>query len=365
MLAKGPVGLALPGAVVFLFLLWTRQLRRLFRPALGWGLLVFLLVSAPWYGWVGAETRGEFLRGFFLKHNVGRFSETMENHSGPIFYYLLVLLVGFAPWSILFALTGWHSRQYRGDARYRFLFCWIGVYLVFFSISRTKLPNYILPIYPPLALLTAHFLDRWRRGKITLPAWGMPASLACLVLTGVLTTAGLLIAGGVIGESLTRGRHLSGVEVWAFVGIVPIAGALVGWWYWRKKNPGSILIALSLTAIGWVGLLLGGGPETINRHKAPQGLGEALLADAPAGDIHVGCYHYFQPSLVFYARHRIEPLLQEDNVIDWLRYPVATYVVLPASVWDRLRPDIPGSPRELTRRHDLYRGIDVVLVANR
>jgi 4-amino-4-deoxy-L-arabinose transferase-like glycosyltransferase len=365
MLAKGPVGIVLPGMVISLYLLWARQLRRLFRPALVWGLLIFLLVSAPWYAWVGAETRGEFLRGFFLKHNLSRFNEAMENHSGPIFYYLIVLLIGFAPWSIFFGLAGWHSRQYRGDPRYRFLFCWIGVYLVFFSVSKTKLPNYVLPIYPPIALLTGHFLDRWRRGKLTLPAWGMPISLGCLALTGVLTTAGLLIAGGAIGESLTRGRHLAGLENWAFVGIVPIIGAIVGWWYWRKQNPAAILSTLGLTAVAWLGLLFAGGQPVINRHKAPQALGDALQANAPAGDIHVGCFQYFQPSLVFYFRHRIEPILTEENVVDWLRYPVPTYVVLPASIWDRLRPEVPGSPRELSRQRDLYRGIDVVLVSNR
>ncbi len=367
MLAKGPVALVLPGAVIGLFLLWSRQLRRVFRPALGWGLLVFLLVAAPWYGWVGAETRGQFLRGFFLKHNLGRFSEAMENHRGPIFYYPLVLLVGFAPWSIFFALTGWHSwrqfREPRPDPRYRFLICWIGVYLVFFSLSRTKLPNYVLPLYPPLALLMAHFLDRWRRGELSLPAWGMPLSLGSLVLTGVLTAAGLLIGG--VGSSLTRGRPLSGLEDWAIMGIVPVLGALASAWYLRKQRPSALLASLGLTATVWVGLLFGWGQGSLDRHKAPRPLSEALHASDPGGDIHIGWYEYFQPSFVFYCRHKVEPLYFDEQVVDWLRYPVPAYVVLPASTWERLRPQLRGPYRELSRQHDLYRGIEVVLVCNR
>src|SRR5262245_57207404 len=88
MLAKGPVGIVLPAAVVGVYLLRQRQLRRYFHPWLGLGALVFIFVAVPWYAWVGADTRGEFLRGFFLKHNVGRFLEPMENHGGPIVYYL-------------------------------------------------------------------------------------------------------------------------------------------------------------------------------------------------------------------------------------------------------------------------------------
>src|SRR5205807_9421972 len=70
MLAKGPVGLLLPSAVGFLFLLWQRQLRRLLDARLLWGVLTFLVVAAPWYTWVGVETKGQWLRGFFLTHNV-------------------------------------------------------------------------------------------------------------------------------------------------------------------------------------------------------------------------------------------------------------------------------------------------------
>ena len=72
-LAKGPVGLVLPSAVAFLFLWWTGRLRRLLDRRLLWGVLSFSLVAIPWYAWVGAETRLEWLKGFFWVHNVGRF----------------------------------------------------------------------------------------------------------------------------------------------------------------------------------------------------------------------------------------------------------------------------------------------------
>src|SRR6266511_2360827 len=99
-LAKGPVGLVLPSAVSLLYLLCTGQVRRLLDPFLGLGVLAFVLVTAPWYAMVGVDTKAEFLRGFFWTHNVGRFFAPMENHHGPLYYYAVVLGLGFLPWSV-------------------------------------------------------------------------------------------------------------------------------------------------------------------------------------------------------------------------------------------------------------------------
>src|SRR5262249_55967598 len=154
----------LPAGVTVLFLLWQRQLRRLLDRRLVEGVLVFVLVAAPWYILVTAETKGVFLREFVGTHNLGRVITSMEAHSGSPLYYVLVLFVGLVPWTSFLALPVWYAwRQARsgdGEERdcVRFLVCWCAVYFVFFSIVRTKLPNYILPLYPAVALLTARVL---------------------------------------------------------------------------------------------------------------------------------------------------------------------------------------------------------------
>src|SRR5262249_39047799 len=210
-------GLVLPSAVALLFLFWAGQLQRLLDWRLLAGMLAFGLVMVPWYAWVGAETHGNFLKGFFLTHNIDRFLSPMEGHAGNPAYYFLVLIVGFAPWSAFLSLALWYSLKFhrvgwvdsarstlstraaalmpwgaglrvlgspgadkagapkdscpgnapnetrRSTTRIRtperasiaFLWCWIVVYFAFFSAARTKLPNYILPIYPAVALLTA------------------------------------------------------------------------------------------------------------------------------------------------------------------------------------------------------------------
>jgi 4-amino-4-deoxy-L-arabinose transferase-like glycosyltransferase len=378
MLAKGPVGLVLPSSAVLLFLLWSRQLRRYFRRQLVGGMVVFLLVTVPWYAWVAADTKAEFLRGFFLQHNVGRYLAAMENHRGSVLYYLLVLLVGFAPWSVFFAATLWHvfsggqpaRSASEGPAsqspdRYRFLGCWIAVYLAFFTLSRTKLPNYVLPLYPPVALLVAHFLDRWRRGEITPPAWTIHVGLAGLCLTGILTAGGLLVGGGAVGDGLLHGRHLPGLEGWAFLGTVPLLGALAGWWCLRRQQRGGLIAAVALAAVLFTGALIGWASTAVDRHKAPRPLADVLAQHQAEGEVLVGAYRYFQPSLVFYCRQEVRLWWLENEVLDLLSYPIPVYFFMPANVWEELRPKVAGPHRVLGRHHDFYRHCEVVLVTNR
>ena len=108
-LAKGPVGLVLPVTVVGIFLLWVRQLRRLRDPSVLNAVLLFILVAGPWFALVGSETKGDFLRGFLLTHNVDRFSAAMENHGGPFYYHAISLLMGFLPWSAFVGAVLWDA----------------------------------------------------------------------------------------------------------------------------------------------------------------------------------------------------------------------------------------------------------------
>ncbi len=388
-LAKGPVGLALPLAVTVGFLLWSRQLGRLWDRRLAWGMAAFVLVAAPWYVWVGVETRFVFLRDFFLIHNTGRFQATMEGHGGPVYYYLVCLVLGFAPWSIFLLPTIWSAwgRPAREDGRvipsanptaaespgrvdamppaYRFLWCWILTYLLFFSLSATKLPNYILPVYPPLALLTARFLDRWRCRTITVPDWLLRACLVCLGMIGLATAVGLALAGGLIDAPFLRGRKLPGLDDWAVLGVVPIVGAAAAWWCVRRQQRSQLIAALSLTAILFIGTLAAWGAVAVDRYKAAKVLAGALRAHQTEAEVRIGCYRYYQPSIVFYAHRLVYRFTEEAEALEFLRYPIPVYLFVPADVWQAWPEQVTGTCRVLGRHMDLYLGREVVLVTNR
>jgi 4-amino-4-deoxy-L-arabinose transferase-like glycosyltransferase len=384
-LAKGPVGLVLPAAVIGLFLLCSRQFRLLFDRRLLLGALTFALVALPWYAWVGAETKGAFLRGFLRTHNWDRYLSPMENHGGPFYYYFVVLSLGFAPWSAFLGLAACSSfREWKhGSAPERtaadsalralrcaphahvFLWCWIAVYFVFFTFSSTKLPNYILPLYAPVALLTARFLDRWRRGALQSPVWALHLSLGLLALMGVGTMVAFVLAGGVVEASFLRGRRFPGLESGALLGIVPLAGALAAWWCSRRNYRDAFVASLAVAAVLFIGPLIGWGSIALDAQKAPRPLIQAGI-DAPTkGEIRVGYYQYFQPSLVFYTQREVQCLSNDEQMLEFLRCPLVVYLFLPGSEWDRLKEKVPGTHRLLGRHYDLYRGYDVVLVTNR
>lgn len=171
-LTKGPVAVAIPGAVTFLFYLSRGEWRAWLRAALNpFGIAIFLAVGLPWYVLQYLKEGDAFIAGFFFKHNVGRFQEAMEGHSGSIFYYLPVILVGVVPYTAVLIKTLWQGKVLWRDELSRYLIIWFALVLVLFSFSSTKLPHYVVYGYAALYLLMAFHFDKLpHRGWLFLPS---------------------------------------------------------------------------------------------------------------------------------------------------------------------------------------------------
>lgn len=364
MLAKGPVAVVLPIAATMLFLLVRRDLRRLGDVRLLGASLMFFMIAAPWYIWVGVETKGEWLTGFFLKHNIERAVGVLENHSGPFYYYGLVLIVGLMPWSVFlwpalrYPLTVLRQKE-NTNGELTFLLCWIVVWFVFFTVVRTKLPNYILPAYPAVALLTAWFLESWRNGRITLPSWMMPVSLTWLALAGVGISVGLLLAGDVLP---LHERRLPGLEKGAWLGSLFLFAATAAWCFRRSR--GGLIGCVASSAIVFNGALAFWGVNLVDRFKAPRPLIQALPEDQLRREIRVGAIGFFQPSLVFYCQREVKRPENLVFAIELLHTPQPVYVFVSAEAWEQVRMFAPPSFHLLARHHDLYTGREVLLMTN-
>lgn len=369
-LAKGPVGLVLPGAVIGVFLLSRGDVRRLWDWRLAAGVAIFCAIALPWYVLVGSETRGAFLRGFWWNENVNRFVQPLEKHYGPPYYYLLVLVIGLAPWCVFLisaAGNAWaeaRDRSAPGRLANRFLLAWAGMYLLFFSVAATKLPNYILPTYPAFALMTARALRRWQLGELPLPTWLVPAGMATLPVVGVITVSGLVIAGGVFPMDILKGNAIPGLEKWAFIGLIPVLGGVAAL-LWRRRNPGRSLMAMSVSAVLYLALTIAAPVRVIDARKAPKELAAAAGLNQPANEIRIASLDYQQPSLVFYAQREVKLLRNPAEAVDFLDTPLPCYLVLPARLWTQIAPVAAPGCRAVAKRHDLYHNLDVVVVTNR
>jgi len=160
-LAKGPVAIALPGLVFLIFLLlrkgkqWT--LIKSYKPL--WGALLVLAINVPWYYMVGVETNWEWIRGFFLEHNINRFVDTKHGHGGFFLMTPAYVFLGMLPFAVFMVQAMYrNSKIFRSDDFMTYSFLIAVIIIVFFTISGTKLPNYTIPAYPFLAAIIAYFL---------------------------------------------------------------------------------------------------------------------------------------------------------------------------------------------------------------
>ncbi len=229
-LVKGPVAIVLFGGV-FLFYFWFRQ-KYLWR----WqqtllGLLVFFSLAVPWFWQVWLENGPNFVATFWVNHHLARFLTDIHHHRQPLWFYLVILIFGFFPWVFFLGsslVRMWRSGlvwlQEESDPEL-FLWLWVAVPLLFFSLSESKLAGYILPVIPALAVIVGLEWNRYlesnqvafRSMKIELIA----AAAAGLVIIGALTfgfhfiygalpVGGLLafpLLGGMVGAQREFRRH--------------------------------------------------------------------------------------------------------------------------------------------------------------
>ncbi|MCJ8281369.1 MAG: glycosyltransferase, partial [Rivularia sp. ALOHA_DT_140] len=164
-LTKGPVGIVLPGFIIFLFLLYLGNFWQVVKEIhLIRGLLVIAAVSVPWYALVTWQNGWNFIDSFFGLHNVERFTDVVNGHSAPWYFYFIVVAVGFAPYAVylpaaMIRLKFWQRKPWVSTERSQqlglFAFWWfIGVFS-FFTIAVTKLPSYVLPLMPAAGILIA------------------------------------------------------------------------------------------------------------------------------------------------------------------------------------------------------------------
>jgi len=157
MLAKGPVAPFLAVVVVVLYAAVVREWRPVLKTLWLPGIFLFCAIALPWYFAVQMRNPG-FFREFIIEHNLGRFSKNLYHHTEPFWYYLPVAALALVPWTRPTATDASESGlEYQFNV---FAGCWLIVPVVFFSISQSKLPGYILPAIPAGALLLAEYLRR-------------------------------------------------------------------------------------------------------------------------------------------------------------------------------------------------------------
>lgn len=214
LLSKGLIGLVLPGAVLVLYSAICRDWRPWARLRWFSGLPIFSALAVPWHVLV-ARRNPEWADFYFMHEHFDRFLTTEHHREGAWYYFIPLLAAGLLPWATLLPQIlkrGWRPDTARFRAN-RFLLIWSAFVFVFFSSSGSKLPSYILPMFPAVALLLAQVLAAARPGSMRVHA-------TVIVVLMVAVGAGVLIFGGT-GEDKTPMEFNRAFSHWA------VAGSLV------------------------------------------------------------------------------------------------------------------------------------------
>ena len=194
------------------------------------------LVAAPWHLLVSLRNGSAFWNVYLWQQQISRLSSSSLQHVQPFWFYVPVLLLGMFPWTPLFALMA-RGRTYR-DVRVSSLVIWLALALVFLSISVNKLPGYLVPLLPALAIVFAAAVD-----QAPLKEWWIGA---CAVLLIALPT----IAAGLPGAFLAGVTHTRwSLHLWAGFTFLPAAAG--AWWLgFRKQTELAVLTAAFAAAAG-------------------------------------------------------------------------------------------------------------------
>lgn len=319
--------------------------------------LVVGAVAAPWYVLVGIQTDGEFLTKFLGEQNFGRALKPMQGHSGPFWYYLPAIMIGFFPWSVFLApgvveMVRGMARRSPLRAEHVFVACWIGVFVGAWSVPTTKLPHYVLTAYPALALMTGWFLDRW----IAQPAAAHPFWIRSGTLTLALVGVGLVVGFPVAAMIFTPGEEFLGL-----LGLVLVAGAGAFWTLVNRGRRGAAVGAFACAAVLFLVSIFGFAAVRIDRFQEARPMIARLQAEA-GGDFQVAGYQFERESLVFYAGRPVPCLRKPDELRMFLRESQRPFVFATNKQEAELREEFGEELTVLARRPRFLRRGELLLL---
>jgi 4-amino-4-deoxy-L-arabinose transferase-like glycosyltransferase len=261
-LSKGIVALVLTGGTLVLYSLFSRDWAPWRRFEFLRGLPIFLLIAAPWFIAVSLANP-EFPRFFFIHEHFERFLTTVHRRVEPAWFFVPILLLGALPWTTMAMQAlgqAWARRALPDFQPRRFLLLWCIVVFAFFSSSGSKLPSYILPLYPALALLLADFLPRMSR-RALLGHLGFLAvvALVCMLLAPRVANRADDVTPPDMVEPYAR-VAIASAAIW-------LAGALTALWLgWRQRRTPALLVLAVASVLASFGVLL--GHENLNRSSS-------------------------------------------------------------------------------------------------
>ena len=230
-LTKGLVGMAIPGCTAVIWIIYNRKWSLISPLLLSFGPLVFVAIALPWH-YMASQANPEFFDFYIIHEHFTRYLDTVHRRTGPIVYFIPVILLGLFPWVVFFFQAMWQAmKDVRKDKQKHeilsFLLIWFFFCFVFFSVNKSKLIPYILPVFPALALIIGrHLAALWEQND--------KAYRAAYMVYGAITA---LLAAGLIFAPFFFDAN-SAQKLWPYVimGCIVLAASSVSVPYMAHKR---------------------------------------------------------------------------------------------------------------------------------
>jgi 4-amino-4-deoxy-L-arabinose transferase-like glycosyltransferase len=295
-LAKGLIGVVFPPAILLSWLVFSRRKREIARAVSMPGIVIFLAVALPWTLLVQRENP-DFFRFFFVHEQFMRFTTRIHHRVEPFWFFIPVVAGGFLPWVaflqriVLSARHGKEKFLEREDMA--FLLSWILFIFIFFSVSRSKLPTYVAPIFPPLAVLFGRGLDRWAEREDGTVRFRSPLALAALLAAAILFLPSF-------------SRHPVDTSAWARVAALPVL-LIVAWGsiplFMRRLGAERVVMLSFLTLALFLTSINRPAAAYIGSYKSAKEMSAVLSAALRPGDV-VAQYDTYKHGVAFYTKRR-------------------------------------------------------------
>jgi len=313
-LAKGPVAPVTALIVIVPYAIWNRRCEKTLFPSWrGWviGLFAALAIISPWLLAIGARSGWHALVVLIGKYTIGRYTGVIENQSGPFWYYLPVVILGFFPWIAFLPMAlVYGARQLRSPetppniARlWRLGVVWIVMPLIFFSLAKTKLPNYIALEFPALAVVTALYFDAVVRKGVSRSAIVSAATVP--VFIGILAFA---IAAFSRDNRITADLSILVPDLTAMGATIFVGSVLTAILLARPSTVRIAPYALAAATLGTVDILAVVALPNVERFKPVPPLAAIIDRNSRPGDVVAIQSVRGSNALLFYTRPVVQVL---------------------------------------------------------
>ena len=313
-LSKGLIGIVLPGLVFIAYIIVQRDWRRFLQLRWAMGLVVFFAIAAPWFVLV-QRANPEFFDFFFIHEHFRRFSTGEHRRPGAWWYFAPVLMFSILPWIPQLAralVNGWRHDARPGSGKpfmpARFLLLWSLLIFLFFSRSSSKLPSYILPILPALALLIGLTLQNTSTKVLKWQALMLLLGSAVIVVYAPYVTRW--------GNEKVPAELYANYTPWLYAaGIAGIVGFSLALWAAIKQQKHLTLIAMAVGTVITMQFAALGHQSLAPVHSA-EGLARQIRPhlEREASSIPFYSVHMYEQTLDFYIKRTVTPVEFADEL---------------------------------------------------